>query len=825
MSLKKFFYIFCVVLIYVLSNTLVLKGQSLILQGTVVDFKTKAPIPFVHVTINQGTLGTLSDIDGRFELLVDIPIQKIVFSCVGYDAFIYEVKDPEDLKPLSQKLNIKLFENNTKLDEITISAGENPAHRIIRAAVKNRRKNQTDHLKSYTYRSYQKFYININNQEAETDSIIATAADSAELSMQTHLETHHLFLSESITDYQHKSPWLDQKTVVANRVSGFKKPGFLALAAGIEPFDFYKDYIKILDKAYLNPISPGSTEHYFFSIEDTVLVRPDTVYVISFVPYPDKNFLGLQGYLSIHTKGYALQSVQMSSLDPNELISIKAEQKYDWIDGKQWFPTQTHATFTFNSLTIMDKPSVGVFRSYAKDIQIEPTLRQRDFDPTATILVAPDAHQKSSEFWDSQRLEGLGSQELNTYTYLDSLGEKNNLDFFMSASTAISLNRLPIKWLDLDLGQLLRLNRYEGVRIGAGFHTNPQFNEHLSLGAYVAYGFRDKRVKFGTSANFQIWKRWNLQAGAKYQDDVFEPGNLQFWEEKALLSANSLRYFVTERMDKTQRGEIYLQGQPYRFVQIKAGLSAFRARPGYAYAFLDTENDLRYASFNFSEFSLKARFVFGESYAQVGKRRFLVDAQYPMLYFNFIRGMQILGGDFEYQKYEAKLSHRFRLRGLGESRLTLLGGLLSNGNVPYPILFNGRGIGRNVPITTPEYFQTMDIYEFTSDRFINFFWTHNFGQLLYKSNHPVFQPELVIAHSMGWGSLSASAESHPGIDIKTLERGYFESGLLLNNLLKFKYMDTAYWGLGAGVYLRYGAYRRDKLSDNTFFRITSNFSF
>ncbi len=824
MSLRNLLYIFFISIGILLISILPAKSQSLILQGTVNDFKTGNPVPFVHITINQGTLGTLSDIDGRFKLVVDVPIQKIVFSCVGYNAFVYEVKTPEDLKPLSQKLTIQLFENNTKLNEVTINAGENPAHRIIRAAVKNKRKHQISQLKSYAYRTYQKFYLNIDGSQSSTDSIVGRSVDSTELSVQTHLETHHLFLSESITDYQHKSPWLDQKNVVAQRVSGLKNPSFLALAAGIEPFDFYKDYIEILEKPYLNPISAGSTERYFFNIEDTVFVRPDTIFVISFVPYPDKNFLGLQGYLSIHSKGYALQSIQISSLDPNEMVSIKAEQKYDWIDGRQWFPTQTHATFTFNGLKIMDKPTVGVFRSYAQDIQIAPELRSRDFD-LASVLIQPDAHQKSDAFWQAQRLESLDIQDLNTYQYLDSLGEKNRIDLFMSASTALSLSRLPIKWLDLDLGQLLRINRYEGLRLGAGFYTNPEFDERLSLGAYLAYGFRDNRFKFGTSASYQIWDKWNLQAGLQYQDDVFEPGTLQFWEEKSLLSGSSLRYFVTERMDKTQRGEIYLQGQPYRFLQLRAGLNAFHSRPGYEYAFLDTEKDLLYANFNFSEFSLKARFVFKENYAKIGKRKLLIDAQKPALYFNFIRGMQILGGDFEYQKYEAKFSHRFRLRGLGETNLTLLGGLLTNGNVPYPILFNGRGMGRNVPVATPEYFQTMDIYEFASDRFVNFFWTHNFGQLLYKSHHPVFQPELVIAHSMGWGALASSALSHPGIEFSGFEKGYFESAVLINNIVKFKYVDLAYLGIGAGVYFRYGAYQKDRFTDNAFFRITSNFSF
>jgi len=821
MSLKKQFYFICLVG-YFFIGLVPAKAQSVLLEGTVTDFKTGEYLPFVHITVNQGALGTLSDIDGKFKLFVDIPIKKIVFSYVGYEPFVYEIKDPEDINPLRQKLKIRLFEQNRSLQEITIKAGENPANRLIRAAVKNRRQNQPDNIKNYTYRAYQKFYIDTSKDSVEPDSVIAQSTDSADLDLQNHLETHHLFLSESIIDYQHKSPWNDKKTIVANRVSGFKKADFLALAGGLEPFDFYKDYVEVLNKAYLNPISPGSTENYFFNIEDTVFVNPDTVYIISFIPYPDKNFIGLNGYLSIHTKRYALQNIQINSLDPDELISIRVEQKYDWIADKNWFPTQTHAEFTFNSLKIADKPTVGVFRSYAKDINIEPELRLRDFGPI-NIEVEADAHKRSDDFWQTQRLESLDTKESNTYVYMDSLGQKNNLDFVVAATTALALNRIPIKWIDLDMSQFIRINRYEGLRLGAGFYTNPEFNQNLSVGGYLAYGFRDNRVKFGTSADFYVWKRYNLQAGIQYQDDVFEPGNLQFWEDKSLLSSNSLRYFVTERMDKIQRGSVYLQMQPYRFTQLQIGLNAFHVRPGYEYSFIDNENDLLYSSFNFSELSVKFRFIFGESYAQIGKRKIFMDSKKPALFFNFIKGSKILGGNFDYQKYEAKVTHQFRLRGLGQMQITLIGGLI-NGDVPYPILFNGRGMGRNVPVVTPDYFQTMNLYEFASNQFINFFWTHNFGQLLYKSTSKIFKPELVIAHSMGWGSLN-NLTAHQGIELKTLEKGFLESGVMINNILKFKYMDTAYWGLGAGVYYRYGAYSNDSFGENTFFRITSNFSF
>ncbi len=818
---KKYFFLKLTIFL-IFSSLQISTAQSILLQGIVVDAKTNEKLPFVHITVNKGELGTITDIDGRFKLLIDIPVEQIVFSYIGYEPFTYQIKEPEDLKPLRNPLKIKLFEQNRSLAEITISAGENPAHRVIKQAVKNRRQNDPNRIKAYKYRAYHKFYLTIDENVSAPDSIITQSVDSTELNLLAHLEKHHLFLSESILEYQHKNPWNDKKTVLAQRVAGFQNPDILALGSSLEPFDFYKDYISVLNKAYLNPISVGSTEKYFFSIEDTILVRPDTVFVISFTPYPNKNFLGLQGYLAIHTKGYALQSMQISTIESDELISLKVEQKYDWVKEGYWFPTQTHAEMRFNQLTLSKKPAMGVFKSYVRNLEIDPIEKLRNFG-NIDFEILDNAHKKTEDFWQTNRLEPIDFKEVSTYQYLDSIGKKNNFDALLGISKAISTNRIAIKWLDLDLAQLLRINRYEGVRMGIGVYTNPKFNQNLTLGAYAAYGFRDKAFKWGGAASYLFWQKWNLTGGMRYQDDVQEPGMNQFWEEKSLLSSNSLRYFITERMDRHQRGTVFLQGTPFRFTQIQTGLSRTNLTPGYEYAYFDEASDKLRTRFSTAELYFKFRFVLGESYARIGQRRVLVEAKTPALYFNFTRGIELLGGEFEYQKYEAKAIHTFRLRNLGETRLTLIGGWL-NGNVPYPILFNGQGVGRNVPVLSPDIFQTMDLYEFANHRFLNLFWTHNFGQLLYKSPINFFQPELVIAQSMGIGMLS-QPEAHQQIAVQDYSKGYFESGVMINNILRFRYMDLVYFGLGGGVYFRYGAYRNPAFFDNTFFRLSTQFSF
>jgi hypothetical protein len=107
----------------------------------------------------------------------------------------------------------------------------------------------------------------------------------------------------------------------------------------------------------------------------------------------------------------------------------------------------------------------------------------------------------------------------------------------------------------------------------------------------------------------------------------------------------------------------------------------------------------------------------------------------------------------------------------------------------------------------------MRLNEFLSDRFISFFVKQDFGNLLFK---PVgkFQPEIALVQNVGFGSL-ANREPHENIEFRTMEKGYFETGLLINNIIRvqlFKY--------GLGVFYRYGPYAYTKTIDNFAFKLT-----
>jgi hypothetical protein len=102
---------------------------------------------------------------------------------------------------------------------------------------------------------------------------------------------------------------------------------------------------------------------------------------------------------------------------------------------------------------------------------------------------------------------------------------------------------------------------------------------------------------------------------------------------------------------------------------------------------------------------------------------------------------------------------------------------------------------------------------------MNFFSIHfrqDFGSLLFKTKK--FQPEVVLTTSYGFGQLE-KPELHQNIEFNALEKGYFESGMLINYL--FKQLNVI--GYGVGVFYRYGPYSFSNNSDNFAYKFTIMF--
>ncbi|MFT2011184.1 DUF5686 family protein [Pontibacter sp. 13R65] len=782
-------------------------AQPTQIQGTVQDARTREKLAFVNVIVNEGEAGTTTNLDGEFLLRHNRPIKSVRLSYVGYTT---QFATPDS----TGRLQVLLQPAAARLAEVVVRSGENPAHRIIKLASQHREQHKLENLDAYTYRSYNKFILTAVGT-ADAAAIRAQPSlsrqDSAYLKMGKLLNEQHLFLSESITDFAFLKPNKQKETIRATRVSGLEQPSFGIVAAEARAFSVYDDMPVFFGKRYLSPLSSGSTRKYKFLLEETSVIGPDTVYVISYSPAEGKNFDGLSGILYINSRGWAVQNVIAASAADDDKRGMKLQQQFQQVQG-YWFPKELDVETTIPQVQMRGHQPFGHLRTYITNIELNPPLRRRDFDLIA-LSQAPEAHRQPLTFWQQYRPDSLNQLEQRTYQQLDSVGKADNLEQKIRVVEYLSARQIPIGKISLDLNRFLRLSDFEGLRLGVGAHTNNRFSERFVVGGYWGYGFGDEQHKYGADASLLLHKASELKLGAEVFEDVLEPGGrrLPFMPRSGF---NSLRPALLTHLDYATHRSTALSGRLLRHLQVQAMLRQEERRPTLAAEIPQTP-----AQYTTAEAMLGLRYAYGEQLVRLFNQTRPVPTGFPVLWAQYSRGLKgVLEGEYDYHKYDARLAASFRHRTTGETRVLLTGGLIK-GELPLLAMYNGYGsFNPSYKVYTGEGFETMTPYEFFSDRYTSLFLQQDIGKRLLRTRF--FQPNVVLLTNIGFGDMKSQQFAEQAQHFQTMTRGFYESGLLLNDIIA-----SPFSGVGVGFFYRYGPYALDKASDNFRIKLTTSLFF
>lgn len=787
-------------------------SQPYTISGQVFDSETRQALAFVNIVVNQSNIGGVSDIDGRFSLSSKEPVEFLRFSYVGYSQQIYYVEDPE----FEPKIMMKRI--TVSLPEIIVIAGENPAHRIINNAVNNRDINNYEKLPAFSYTSYDKMIFTV-----DADSLMKAdtlTADSSIIRLKNILDEQHLFIMETVAQRKFLYPGRNHQTIIASRVSGLKDPFFIFLLSHIQSTSFYDDVISISDKNYLNPISKGSISRYSFIIEDTLLMSGshDTTFIISYKPKPNLNFDGLKGLLYINSNRWAIQNVIAEPALQEKGMSVKIQQMYQLIDGLYWFPVQLNTDIIFKTAEVNTFYPVGQGRSYITDIELNPNIVKKIFDEVSIELDHKATH-RSAEEWEKLRSQGLTEKDLRTYQVIDSLGQAHNFDRIALLTETLVNGNIPLGKFNIPMHRLMRLNRYEKLYLGFGLSSSQQISKVIGAGAYIGYGFGDKKFKYGgdISLTFNHFKdsRWFL----RYENDLNEVGKIEsFIQSSGLIHQNAYRNWLINQMDNTKT---VVTGIQHRFMSYLLSTLEFQRvnnMPQYEYTYFKQEGEPYSAPFIFTELRARFRFQWREKFVQTTRSRLSLGSDYPIIFFQYTKGLKGMpDGDFPHNRYELKIEHTFYKKLIGKTSVQINAGLIDS-NVPYQKLFSGFSSYSRVAIHSPGSFATMRLNEFSTDRYLNIFLTHNFGKLLIRTRK--FEPEFQIATHVGFGKLQKQDQQYHSIVLNDYRKGFIESGLFVNNLLNMQF-----YNIGAGIFYRYGHYSLKSFKENITLQFNLNFPF
>ena len=784
-----------IIIIFLSLLSVSLSGQNSV-KGRVIDESTKERLAFVNIVINEnGTLGTTSDIDGNFSIKSKNEIESLTFSFVGYEKKKVEIEKDQD------EIIVKMKPQNIQLSEIVIDASKNPANRIIDSVFKYRDSNNPKSLDSYYYKIYDNMVFTIDTTRLYSNDV-----------MYNEFQDKDLMAMETVSEQLFKKPNKNQKNIIANKVSGIDNPMFVYIIENIQSIGFQEDLITINEKQYINPISNGSKKKYIFVLESTLKTDSnDSIFVISFKPYRNTNFNALSGTMTINSDKWAIQNIKAEPSKQDQMFDINIQQLYEKVDG-YWFPKQMNTNISFNMFDIYTM--LGIGKSYITEVEINKDLDRSNFS-NADYIISDEAGD-SDDVIKAYRYEKLSGERLDaTYKFVDSIFAANNID--MDKVTGIITNLLydeiPIKFINLKVGDIMDYNIGNGYMLGLGFRTNERLSKIFSVGAFGNYWFKAKEFNYGGNLSFNILPSKDMKLKFAAEHKFKRLGNYSFEEENAFLSPSNYKDFY---INATSLNNSVSANFSTYFNKYLKGIVNFEVADKTVFDRQLTIDNSQ--SYRLSTLDLRLRIAFGEKFIKTSQGLIAESKANTVIWISYQKNLKdVFGSPYNFDKIEFQFRGQKTFKYIGETSILAQAGYV-NGLAPITELFNLEGTGnKKFGIFCTESFNTIRPDEFFCDRFAALYFSHNFRNLLFDFEK--FHPEIIIVTNIAFGKCSSDSQIFKFSDSQVLNKGYFESGLVIDNIL-----SAGITKLGFGAFYRYGPYYYDNTWDNFAFKISAGFS-
>lgn len=756
------------------------------ITGTISNNNGKS-LPFATIKLGATQQGIIADLNGHFSISYQPAITFIEVSYTGHES--------KKIPITATTANLLIVLNTTKeeLAEVIISAADvNKAKKIMNKVVENKHRHNPDKYSRYRCNVYYKMVAGIDMPDTLSNPKKDSAKDNT---LRKLLANQHLFVTETKSIRHWKRPQQLQEEVTASRMSGLKTPLFTNIITDILPFHAYNDFININGKDYASPLSKGLHQRFRYKLIDEILQGTDTIWMIDFTPR--KNQEDLRGTLFIHSNGFAVKHLLAYTKDTILQRSFGIEQQYTLVDNK-WFPEKLNYLIDWTLSNDSVKTNV-----YMKGTSVIDSVSWEDqkgfrFNKSRTVIIQDGAINKTENAWATIRPVALDAKEDRTYHFMDSLSRKKNLDRLVTYAGKLTEGKFPVGPFDINLGRIYNYNRYEKSRVGLGLQTNDKLSNHFSVGGWAGYGFGDKQWKYGGFGEIYLDKFKDNVFKVSYSKDIKDPGRLQINKD---LDKNYLRLYLLNRVDMVERYAASVQNRIGYFNTEISGAYE-KTVPQYAYAW---ENDGRLEQqFTSYEATLNMRYAFGERRVPAFGKYHNAGTRYPILYGRFNIG-KIKEGNIPYHQLIGAISWHKKINRVGTEKFLLIGGLSqSNKNLPLSKLFAGNGFALDrLSVHVFGGMQTMLPYEYYMDRFVNFYWQHDFDFRLYNlkigSGTINSVPNPAFAVNTLWGNM-AHTSAHQFVSFNVPTKAYTEAGLLLNRLLRLKYLNLYYLNLNLGYF-------------------------
>lgn len=801
---KVIFTVSYLLLVFLLICPFVTWGQKKIIAGIVKDNHSEEPVPFSSVQFKGTTIGKLSDSSGRFSFTFSHwPSDTLEITSVSYQPFHYIISPSMD----SVFITV-LMEPRRIKDNATVKIKINKGLYLWRKIVEHKPDNDKFRFDNFSYELYNKLELdlkNFNTSRLSKFKPLRPVTDIINQNIDTSegLKFLPAYLTESLSDYYYqKKPVKRREIIKAANTNGVRNESMLKFLGGTDQnVNVYSNFIPVFDKQFVSPASDNGDKYYNYSVTDTQYIGRKAYFHLVFAP-KRKGENTFDGDCWVQAATFGIQKMNLrlgKEANVNFLERLSLIQEFQLINDTTWFLLKDkfvadvtpigdeklgfigRKTTTYSNIIINDS---SVLRELAKN-----TIQEE-------IITLPGAAEKPREFWDTARHEALSKNEKGIIRMIDTLTNSPRFQRFTN-----TLNFIGTGYLNTGNYQLgpwfnwISGNSWEGFRMRFDLGTNRHFNKKVWLHGYLAYGFKDEKVKGKAEVFYLPNKNPRTFIYGSYTNDI-DFGQNYYGE----VSTDNVFALAIRKPNIPIK---FIQTKEYRaefYHQRKSGFSGFltltnkeykplRNLPGKeGFITADLQNPL--TTF---EATLRLRFAYLEKYLENTFFRTSLGSPYPIVELYVTKGIPgILKSSYRYTKIAGSVSDNFKISPFGTISYFAFAGK-TYGTLPYVMLDIAPG---NELFYYNKYaYNTMNRWEYLHDRYAGLNVEHNFGSGIFKWFGPTRKMKLRQFWTVKILNARLSDENKtlnfkPGHSFQTLDGStYMEAGTGIDNILRLLRID------------------------------------
>lgn len=782
-------------------------AQRTVISGKIYDAETKETLPFVNVAFKGSKIGTTTDLNGSYYLETYYAEDSLVVSFIGYLPQAKKVR-----KDRTQEIDFFLEPGAVSISEVVISAkdSENPAHTMLKQIVKNKPINNRAKLDSYEYEVYNKIQFDLNNL---TDKFTKRKVFRDFDFIFTHIDSTldkvalPFFMTESLSNYYYQRQPKGRKEIIrATKVSGIENESITQFLGQMYlDVNVYDNSISIFGKNFISPISSYGLIYYQYHLTDSMFIDNKWCYRMDFSPKND-NELVFQGHMWINDTTYAVKEIDariLKSANINFISDLQVSHRYQEVENEVWMLTREEILADF-SLIEGEMGFYGRKLTTYRDFVINEPKDNTFYGGVEHVITESGVNEKDDKYWREKRHETITGNQQAIYDMVDSL--KAN-PVFMTYVDFVNFLFLGYKVVGpVEIGPVftfLSYNRVEGLRPKFGLRTSNEFSTSLLLEGYAAYGTRDKRMKYMLGGQYFVSKKPRQIVGAYYSEDMELIGQVpnyfprDHWVQ-VFTSRNPQDRLIFNKQARLFTEREWFTGFSTRLEFKRRDLAAKGAWDFERHQDFNGENRLmRINSIVASEVSLGIRFAYRENFVEGEFERVSLGTNWPIFNVDIDFGISgILGSQYNYQRLTVNITDKTSLGPLGNLRYQIGGGRTWQA-LPYPLQFVHAG--NESIFQNSQAFNTMNYFEFVSDKYVSIKAEHHFDGLFFNKI-PLFQRlkwrELIGINAI-YGSFDPGNLKEmvlPNMTYSFDGKPFAEAYIGVENIFKFIRVD-AFWRL------------------------------